>query len=664
MIDLHALDNFARDHLQFEADCSRCFRNPTLSNPRTDAEIICGLDKIRRLVMQGLIDDACDVCEKLCSHPIEDPRIQLNVRIHKLFELVHVAESKPPEQATSRKDALQEALRYSQQLADFALNAFPEAYGLFTESMMLFAYPENARTADAIHERRVNLAIDLVSLTTMTVCARESCLSFLIRYLLLIYLQFKSPIVTPGEELDSMEELVQELLEYSPGQGDRTSRIMWKTDGSRPTKFNHRGEYKEADVQTLRERVRIQRQDSIESLRFTDGDVFAALKNELGRVVVNRHRFRVMVVEYCAARGLHVFDTTEATPTCEEQSRCPTLSDQELVVVPEHVIALSALKMFPVMCNLRLLARCGDPDAFLDAIRQVDPTLLESAPLLEFRIGQCQVMKHIRQGEFDSAIATVQQKLGPLANRYPEFLPSLTETVTVVVYASDLEPAERQLSLRPNPERDDEKDAGELDTERPRGARAGDRRVRHTRLPHDSSSVAPGNVSSVQSFDEFLKDSFGSVAANASLEAIAFEAYHAYEQKFKEPQLIQLLKRLLPTHEEWQAQNMMTDRFSSLLGVDEVRGVTDEGHVSVLDRARRAFREGGEVASEAAEGTQNAEGREPDRERVRDEVRENTVLTLMEFLAMSRAEALAVVRNHPHADNAQTIMDSLLGTML
>lgn len=636
MIDLHALDNFAQHHLQFEANCTQCFQNPTFSTPPTDPQILCGLDKIRTLVMRGDIDDACNICEQLCSHPIEDPRVQLNVRIHKLFELVHVAENTSRGHPTAYNDALQNALQYSQKLADFALNAFPEAYELFTESMMLFAYPESASTATAIQQRREKLADDLVSLTRMTVCARESCLSFLIRYLLLVYIQFKSPVVTPGQEPHPVESLILDLLSNDQTQPERTSRVAWKTDGSRPTKFNHRGEFEEADVQTLPERVSISRQDSIESLRFTNGDVLAALKNELGRVLINRQRFRNMVVEYCAARGLHVFETAQTAETSGARGQYPALSeDNERVLVALKNINPSALEMFPTMCKLRQLAKNGDFEGFLEAIGNVDPAMLENAPLLEFRVGQCQVMKHIQCSEFDRAIEVSQEKLGPLAKQYPEFLPALAETTTLLVYATDLKTVEDWPRRRKG-----KTERGEgSERVRNRGF-GGDKRIRHERVSVDGKN----GESEVQSFEEFLCESFGSVVEKASLEAVAFEAYNAYELKFEEPELIQVLKRLLDTHEEWQTQNMMKDRFSGALGVDEIVGGLEDGNRSVL-----------KAGGDGGKGNESCKV---------EEERESTVLTLMEFLAMSRAEALAVVRNHPQADNAQSIMDSLLGTML
>lgn len=669
MIDLHVLDRFARDHLHFEAKCSRCFQNPTFSTPPTDAEIICGLDQIRSFVMTGSIDDACDICEKLCAQPIEDPRVQLNVRIHKLYELIHIAENVPREKSVLRNEALHNALFYSQQLASFALNAFPEAYPMFMESMMFFAYPERTSTVDAIEQRRATLADDLVSLTRMTVCARESRLSFLIRYLLLIYIQFKSPVITPGKVLDPLEDLIREMLECSDVPANRTSRIVWKTDGSRPTKFSHRGEYKEVDVQTLPERVNISRQESIESLRFTDGDVSAALRNELGRVLVNRNRFRKLVVEYCAARGLHVFETTKPTPTSNVTGRHPALSDQDRVVVPEGMLSKCTMEMFSAMYKLRVLAQNGDFDAFLAAVQQEGHELLERAPLLNFRIGQCQVLRHMRQGEYDSALQIVQQKLGPLAEKCPELLSSLTETTTLLVFATDLNGI-AHTSVRPETDRGIRKDS--LDTEAvslPPTARAGDKRIRHTRLRASGTAVdsTPADRGSDdQSFEDFLSNALRGVSESASLESITAEAYKAYEMKFREPELLQLLKLLVSTQEEWQTQNMMTDRFSGTLGIDELRGAGEGNKDWLADGSGGSQQAGHRRDGGGVTGERGAEpwNRRNDRNQRRDEQRESTVLTLMEFLAISRAEALAVVRNHPHADNAQAILDSLLGNLL
>lgn len=649
MINLNALDRFARDHLQFEAKCSRRRRDPSFSVPPTDPEIICGLDEIRTLIMDGAILEACDVSEKLCSRPIDDPRVQLNVRIHTLHELIYTAENVPKEKKTAREEALEKALHYSRKLASFALDAFPEAYPMFTESMMLFACPERTNTVEAIRKRRKALADELVSLTRMTVGARESRLSFLIRYLLLIYIQFKSPVMTPGETFDPQKALITELLMGNRDSFHRTSRILWKTDGTRPTKFGHRDDYKEIDVQALPERVNISRQDSIESLRFSDGDVSIALKNELGRVEVSRTRFRQLVIEYCAARGFHVFEAGKTRLSKENGDQFPVVSDEDdRMVVVEGMVSQDYMEMFSTLQKLRGLAGNSDIEAYLPVVEEMGHELLEQAPVLDFRIGQCEVLKYLKGDEFDTALKVIQQRLAPAARKYPELQKSLTDTITLLVFATDVKRDLKESERAPN--------------YRAHGGVGEDKK--RNLLPEDTemcgNNCDPGAEEQGKysnSFEDFLSTAIRAVIDNVSIDSIIAEAYKAYEMKFKAPELLQMLSSLVVAHKEWQTYNMMTDRFSNTMGIDELGGLC-EGQ-----RGSSAF-----TISECANNqnvAEEAQGANPSsqistRDQRRNEQRENTVLTLMEFLAISRAEALTVVRNHPNAENAQTILEHML----
>lgn len=665
MIDLHALDNIATDYLRFEALCTQCIRNPTFSKPPTDAQIICGLDRIRTLLMNGSVDAACEIAETVCQRPIDDPRVQLNIRIHKLSELLHIVENIPHGRHDEHRDALQRALNYSQQLADFALNAFPEAYTIFKESMMLFAYPERTSTVQAMRQRRQILADELVSLTRVTVGARESNLSFLIRYLLPIYIQFKSPVINPTEQLDPLDELVCELLLCTSTSNDRTTRVTWQTDLPSPTKFSRYGEYKEADVQSLPERVNISRQESIESLNFTNGDVCAALKNELGRILVNRNCFRALVINYCAARGLHVFETAQDAILEGPQSQYPMLSsDQQRVVISESLVSPSSLAMFSVMYKLRKLAEERDFEAFLSFTSGLDVSLVESSPLLNFRIGQCQMLRCIRRGEYKAALKVVQEKLGPLAKKYPEFLPYLAQTTTLLMFAPDLDNPEGTVK-RQKRNRATGKSVSCIDRETQYHSESGDDKWRRHMQRKDSTEPDAG--SGVKPFEDFIGDVFQLVTENASLEAITAEVYNAYEKNCNEPQLVQLLKRLLSTHDEWQTHNMMTDNMADALGVNRIRGGCD---------GKAGFARGDATLGSGEEGSgtgSGSEGRglgpssgttgESERNQRWDEQRENTVLTLMEFLSISRAQALAIVRDYPHAQNAQAILELVLSNM-
>lgn len=607
--------------------------------------------------MDGAIDDACIVCEKLCATPINDPRMQLNVRIHKLHELIYTAENIPEEKKILRTEALEEALQYSRELASFALDAFPEAYPMFTESMMLFACPERTSTTELICRRRKVLADEIVSLTKMTVGARESRLSFLVRYLLLIYIQFKAPVRSPGEAFDPLKALIGELLLVSEDSIDRTARILWTTEGGPLTKFGHRGDYKEVDVQALPERVNISRQESIESLRFTDGDVTAALKNELGKVRLSRSRLRQLVVEYCATRGLQVFETGKTGTNTEHGDQFPKISsEQDRIIVPEGMVSESSMKMFSVMCKLRGLEGKYDIEAILPILEEIGHDLLGQAPVLDFRIGQCEVLKHLKQDEFDAALNIIQQRLAPTAKKYPHLEKSITETITLLVFATDTKCfLDATLDI-------DDKSSSQRE---PVNEIPSSMRKDMDMVDHEDTSAAETKDNISNSFDAYLSNAIQAVTGSISIDSVTAEAYKAYETKYQAPALLHVLNDLVLAHKEWQTYNMMVDRFSEVMGIAELeRGGVGDGSSLANIQCGSTSPGDEKKAGGMKENDSNMNSSTGIREQVRIDNRENIVLTLMEFLAISRAEALAAVRNHPNAESAQTIVDAVFGQML
>lgn len=612
--------------------------------------------------MQGSIDDALAVLKALsCSIP-EDPHVQLNIRIHKLFELLHMAGNTPKDKSLRYTQSLTAALAYSQELATFALDAFPEAYELFTESMMLFAFPEQTSTTDFIMKKRKHLADDLVALARVTVRARESCLSFLLRYLILIYIQFKPPSVT-DEQRSPINILICDLVMFKIESNEGPLRVTWKTDGLRPPWYGQRAEFKESDVQALRERVDMSRQEAIEGLCFTGGNFATALKNELGRIKMDPHRFRRMVLDYCAARGLSA--CYPASPILDSPILLQPKSDIFYQNgFSEAELSSVSIEMFTVMHKLRSLSSNGNCDNMLEKLRQIDEFMPERSPVLDFRIGQNEFLYHVRHKDLSSAIDVLHAKLGVLSQTCPEFLPLLTETLTFVIFKDDLE-AMKNDNQRPQmgvakEEGTRESDGGNEPTEELSDVG----QVLQGDI-HDSPATSGGMTSEdtdmiAITFTDFLTKVSEKASEWSSVEHITQEAYNILERRNGEPELVQLLKLLIKTHEEWQASNMMTDRFSDTFGIGEICGEVNTRQ-SILDEIPKKDRTEGEQ-NVAQKGIMPIEQR-PD-SLLASEQRENTILTLMEFLAMSRAEALSVVRNHPQASNTEAILDSLLGSMM
>lgn len=700
MNNLMALDLLAKSHLQFDAKCARA---ATEEHPESldDEHVAVALTRARALVMAGRVEDAWRVCEAVCACPIEDPRLQLRVRIHHLFELLHAAHAAHEEAA--RRAGLERAVCYSRELAEFALNSFPEAYGIFTNEMLLFAYPERVKGYAALFERRKELANEIVALTQAVVGARESSLSFLVRYLLLIYAQRAMHNDGDEELSDNVQDLMVELLltdddadesaaeakrmELRARQEEKRKRVaedgdcsemectyeesllqcnirdtemlpggmtggtLWRTDGVRPVRYGCHQQFDEADVQSLPDRVRINRREAVESLRFTNGDADAALRNELGRVVINRSRLRRMVVEYCAMRGLKAFEyvtpssskmfsstssegTTKAgLPSVSENSNRLLIEKSE---VPEDIQTV-----FAAMYRLRRLADSGNFDEFVAAVCEIEPSLLASSPQLHFRMRQCQLWIQLRNGDTCAALEIARTKLGPLAEENADLREALSETAMLLAYPGAVH--------HPN----DVSQYCDEDGSGSRAARAGEKRPRGSDKSLPDSDMYESDMYESAAHGEEAPSAHAQLLAVAtralaasSLESVAEQTYHALGQRWREPELAKLLRVTLTTHSRWLAQNMMPDRFAAWLGIDSLRGDTRGGGSGGAP--------GGAPAAYPPSSNARAEPAAQ---------RETLVIKLMEVLAVSRADALAHIRRHPGARSAQDIIEAVFAQM-
>lgn len=423
MINFHSLDNLIRHHLSFHVSSTSIFRQQQNSRQSQhqqedehqpqDAFIHASLRTIRSLILSGNIDEALTLCSKLTPSStastisIDDPKSQLQIRIQKLVELLHTAENQQTQSNINVNTITafyKPPLEYAQQLAHYALNAFPEAYVTFTKCMMLFLAPERLSSSSYINRRRRALAARVVSVIRLVLGARLSAFEFMLRYLLLLYFSralfeddtassasasgvgtasneseggFDKLHETVEDDRESVTDVLLQLLRCdgsagddevdevdadedmeeetdkkeeeenngAEGEGDnvkddeevgeegeerrrrrrgrrieekrrrkrrkRRKKLEWKTDGPVVHRLGVQQVPIEADVQALPERLGISRQQAVNALKLTDGNVEAALKNELARAVMASQRVMRLVVDYCAARGLPLFKIQE-----------------------------------------------------------------------------------------------------------------------------------------------------------------------------------------------------------------------------------------------------------------------------------------------------------------------------------------------------------------
>lgn len=661
MIDLDVLDSLAKDHLQFEVNCTKALRNDILPDCSSDHGIVCALHRIRSLVMEGKVDDALPICEALCSQTIHDPHVQLSIRIHKFCEIIYFTESVRANDKALYVKSTENALRYAQQLASFALNAFPEAYEAFTDAMMLLAYPERTSSPEAIQERREKIANQLVSLTKFTIGARESCLSFLLRYLTLIYVHFKSSVTpTDIEEHCQIDTLVSRILTYSPEKGSNGRNFLWKTEEFRPHRSGPLETYKEADIQALRERVNISRQESIESLAFANGNIVSALKNELGRVVINREYLRKLVVEYCAARGLQTFNVNEDSAREPLSPEFLHLSnDQSKPLIPRSSIDDAMYSMFNDMKEVREFAADNPRSRNLESVYKIQSVLEKSSAdtsILKFRLAQRKIMQHLHRREFDAAIQISRETLGPIASVHPEVRRCLEDTMTLLVFSQEADNVPRGMPLKQRPAIPEINVADSFSFHSDMT-----RRYEVPSVYRKDTTTDPLQKTEQQMqmlpFEGAIAECKDRVLENCSPGSIVREAFCSLQRSKGEPDMLRVLRGLLHVHQKWQTENMMSDGLAKSFGVQEILRSSSS---SSSQNVHGILRQNGVRTSEQTINSESS----TDQDTNRTQQREQTILVLMEFMNMSRAEAIAVLRNYPQSASTQSILDSLLGSLM
>lgn len=632
MISLAALDKFATDHSLHQERCTELAQPISFSNPPKDAEVSVAISNIRTLVLDGYVDQATDIVNFLCPDALNDPELQIEIRIHKLFELIHRTRVTLKEDPRSYQNAVQRALDVSKDLAHFALHAFPDAYTKFTESMMLFAYPDQDVSDSKLMKRRDILAGNMTSLVRMTVGTRDSSLSLLIRYLIVIYLQSESTLNPTTDTIGNEANIMYDLLPRRKSDQENLEEISWSVDDVSFLKSRSSEDYSIAEIQSLRERLSISREQSVLSLQYAKGDTFVALRNELGRLKFDSGLFEHLVTDYRAARGL---SSLEASRT-NQVDRTDVLTNYSSIDAGENLgssnVTRSSPRMGTCMRKLRTFAKqAGSCD--VDSIRRLLP---KTSSQLNFRLALRECLCLLQNDEVDKSICNCRDKMGPLAQDCQEFLPLVSDVLLLAVYARDChrirttdDSGSSGFGIDVSMDPVDKIDQGKIGSRQWKSA-----------------------ASKCPAFDSAIADAHARVNRHSSIDGILGDAYELLEKEFGEPQLVKLLKRLLEAHKEWQSRNLIQDRFSEKLGIDKLRLGLSEGQASNHT----------DVNTHSTVESKGVEARPS--EHAPSIQYEDTIVALMEFLAMTRTEALSAVRNHPLASDPQAMVNFVLGSMM
>lgn len=265
--------------------------------------------------------------------------------------------------------------------------------------------------------------------------------------------------------------------------------------------------------------------------------------------------------------------------------------------------------------QMREYAKAGNTSGLIRIALELNPRLLEDSPLLDFRFGQAALIEAVCEKNFASVLKLVQGKLGPLANKNSQLYNELRETTLLILFPDTVEPV---VKSKPN-----------LLTARDVGGSGND----ETAMDIEGSD------------NDMLESVCRTTAEKCSAKALAGLVNKGVSPLMEEPELLVLMKKLLDTHVKWVTASGSVDHFSEFLSISEL--TRDDESVGVASSTSMRA-----TAGESA----LAEGSDSDTHE-----RNQKILTLMEFLAVSRAEAIHILDSHPATENPQTIIMAVLG---
>jgi hypothetical protein len=550
---------------------------------------------------------------------LDEPRFQLDLRIHALLERVHGSKTG----LTGHADALAYA---RDSLAPYAQEAFPEAYAVFVQAMLVFAYPQSV--AD-MRPRREALAAKMISTMWAHAPPDDSPLEALLRYLAAcMYLGAGARFAPDPSRNPAADTAIRRLFPppTSEPPSPLTSKaplplsavpqlalLPWAADPRPLPHASENRDYTDLELLALRDRLpHMTFLESLDSMRYASGNVENALRAELARIRINRPELDAIVADYCVSRGLDYID-----PGGSSSAKPP----------PKSAVSECRLDLYSTMRRLRELTASGSTTRLVEAAKELDPGLLESSPTLTFRIGQAALVHELRAGKMTSALAIARTRLGPLADAHPHLHPALKETTTLLSCSGAVDLASSPRAAT---------DGGKPGSEAPK-------------MEETVSGDTDGG--STDSEEDRTLAILQAVVESSSAKALAGQIYSAVGRRLgkdgPDGGLVGILQAALETHANWVAASGVDDIFSEPLGIDE------------LWRREDVEGEGGDGGCE--DDVEAERGAGGGANGPKDAGRDVMITTLMEVLAVPRSEAREIVAGHAHLNDAQSILEALLG---
>ncbi|GJQ13334.1 hypothetical protein GpartN1_g5125.t1 [Galdieria partita] len=483
------------------------------------------------------------------------PQLLEDTRLHFQFLIMQLADKIEQHE----EEAALEFCR--KELAPKALNAYLEAYDDFKKALKFFLKPERIP-----YERQI-LADKLFATFQALNGTIDSCFYTCLKYLINIV----CAEVTSKTEL--REETYQAMALLIPNLSQRPLPI----EGYR--------EFPESDIQTLKDALmnRVTRDDAVLALKYANGDIKKALKNELSLIHFDDDLVSSLVEDYIEMRGLRrSMDGSKLSHLLAEDKMDESLSWQTVIQM------------------IRYCAERGDVFAILKLLRQLYPQMLEKYPKVHFRLLQYYLYDLLEERKWACGLNLLREDMNKVTQRFPQLYPWLKESA-FILFLYDLE---------------------------------GYHFLERKRL-----------------WKRYFEEHINLPVMASSLCTIVMEANSIYE-----PQLAKNLRFYLLVHKEWCTKNQLDDPFAESLCI---HALTDKDSLLedmmyerdyIFNRDLNTTMKKNNFVEESASRQQTTE--------------EQVILTLMEFLAISRAEAIALFNQYtgPSKDPAY-ILNTLLSEM-
>ncbi|CAH8354189.1 unnamed protein product [Eruca vesicaria subsp. sativa] len=643
---------------------------PCISSSSYHARLI--IRRIRNSIESGEIQKAIDILRSHAPFVLDDHRILFRLQKQKFIELLRKGRDED-------RAAAIHCLRTC--VAPSALDAYPEAYEEFKHLLLALIYDKDDQTSPVANEwaekRRYEMAGVMSSILRASLQAYDPLFSMTLRYLISIHKGF---CFHQG---------------ISSAVSDLTHRLLLEERDPPATPLESMYEappFDEVDIQALAHAVELTRQGAVDSMKFAKGDLFQAFQNELCRMQLDVSVLDELVKEYCIYRGIvesemqmitgpvkrnqfevahrlsrhcsaeidlntsqhsdvednsmldgsHVNDEemsskeggevgygsepTNVSEDCSNSWSNKGENTRALVRIRSHMNCESNKRKrwrgrvdetdrlpdpsfsksetgiedkYEIALALKELVSRGMVAEAVCEISAMDSDFFTQNPSLHFHLKQVEFLKLVSAGDHNGALKVACSHLGPLAAKDQSLLKTMKETLLVL--------------LQPDNENTTGKDLPLNDLA-------------------NTLQVSVGNRLGIE-----------------------------------EPQLMKIIRATLHSHTEWFKLQMCKDRFSNLLKIDSLKDVNTDLIGAIRSRSNKENNTNlsSQLTTTSSSTMTSDDGgssslmmttQTSSREALWEE---SAILKVMEFLALSRSDAIQLLSQYN--GNAEAVIQQLFG---